>query len=359
MNQVLSFADVLLTPQFSSVRSRANVDTSVILAGTDLKSPLISSNMDSVTNSSMAIAMAKEGGVGCLHRFWSIEDNVKAFKSVIQDSGHPVWVSVGVGDKEYERGTALVDSGANVLILDVAHGASIQVVEQTKRLLEYSTNIQLVVGNFATGKSIQDFLYHLGGPKIGTFKIGIGMGSACTTRMVTGCGLPSFDSLLSCRSANYDIIQDGGISSSGDLAKAIAAGAKAAMIGRLFAGCEESPAEEERQYISEEHARGWTPKRNELGTAYKITHKYYRGSASADSYKTQGKTAFHRTPEGEAFLVPYRGPVKGVIEELSAGLRSAMSYVGAHNIEEFQSKAEFVQVSNNGHRESMAYGKEG
>lgn len=340
MKESLSFDDVLLTPKFSNVVSRKDVKISTTVANSFLPLPIISSNMDTVTNEVMAKAMSQNGGVGCLHRFQSVEDNIRQY---INSQSYP-WVSIGLGDAELERAQALYSVGANVFVLDVAHGASMEVVKQTKKLkYNLHPSAKIIVGNFANAKSIEDFNFHLG-ETVNAYKVGIGGGSACLTRVVTGCGNSTFGSILDCASLGLDIIADGGIRNSGDFAKAIAAGAKAVMIGGLLAGTDEAPGEviwdRDGEYL--------------LSTGY----KKYRGSASHESYEVQNKVAKHRAPEGDSFLVPYTGSVANVLQSLEAGLRSSMSYVGAETILEFQQLAEFIRITGGGIAEGKAHGKQ-
>lgn len=329
MKQILSFDDVLIQPSFSDIKSRADVDVKTTFLGEDIF-PLISSNMDSVTGSTMANAMLNYGAQAALHRFQSIEDNVKMYKS-----SPGCLVSVGLGDSELERAAALAQAGATKFVIDVAHGANMEVVKQTKALrLLLGKEDAIVVGNFATGSSVKEFLYHLGSKyEIDAIKVGIGGGSACTTRIVTGCGLPTLHSINDCRSLGLSIIADGGIRNSGDLAKALAAGATTVMVGRLLAGSNES-----------------------LSPQFGDNQRTYSGSASESSYNKQNKRASHRTPEGESFQIPYTGPVEQTLQQLEAGLRSSMSYVGAKNLKEFQERAELVQVTHAGTIESGAHG---
>lgn len=341
---VLSFDDILITPKFSNIVSRKDVDISSFVSGYSLKLPIISSNMDSVTELAMSDAMFSAGGIGCLHRFMSIEHNVKMYN----DLKGSALVSVGIGPLELERFEALTNAGANGVVLDVAHGSAMHVVQQVKQMQDLDKNVRITVGNFATSQSIKDFLYHLGNNKINDFKVGVGSGSACTTRIVTGCGLPTFASVLECSQnlPGINIIADGGIKGSGDFAKVMAAGASAVMMGKLLAGSDESPE-----------------KLHDMDTKKLIDHSFqrlgkkYRGSASKESYEVQGKIADHRVAEGDSFLVPYTGPVKNTLNELAAGLRSALSYVGANNLKEFRENAEFVRVTSNGHKESNSHGK--
>lgn len=338
MNNPLSFDDVLIIPQFSNIISRKDVTVTSSFLGEDIF-PVISSNMDTVTEWPMARAMAEYGARGCLHRFQSIQDNLEPFRQ----TGKPQYVSIGLGDGELERGAALFQAGATHFIIDVAHGANIEVVRQAKALRQIiKSNAMLVVGNFATAKSIEDFLYasnsvpHQHSPvQVDAVKLGIGSGAACTTRLVTGCGLPTLASILDVRQhyPSLKIIADGGIKTSGDLAKAFAAGANAVMIGKLLAGADEAP-----------------------GTEY-LGAKKYRGSASEESYAKQNKLSEWRTAEGAAYFVPATGPVKNTLQTLEAGLRSAMSYAGASTLEEFQQKARLTQITNLGLKESGAHGK--
>ncbi len=358
MKQALSFNDVNIVPQFSTIKSRADVNVKTRVAGKDLEIGIISSNMDSVTGFKMANAIRDTGGIGMLHRFWNIEDNIKAYKESTKDT----WCSVGVGKKELERAQALIDAGCEVLVLDVAHGAAQHVVDQTAELLMmYNYNGKVIVGNFATSKSILDFNYHLNmDDAVAAYKINIGSGSSCTTRTTTGCGIPSFTSLQDCITTGFDIIQDGGIKNAGDYAKAMGLGAKACILGGMLAGCEESLAEPQWEvdgfYMDEATAKVYYGRA--FGEVIKPSHKQYRGSASLESYRVQGKVSpGHRTAEGEAFSVPYRGTVKEVVQELEAGLRSAMSYVGAKDLKEFKEKCEFIQVSSSGYEEGKAHGK--
>jgi IMP dehydrogenase len=350
MELSLSFDDVLITPKFSKISSRKDVDISTKLCSQKML-PIISSNMDTITSSEMTHAMFNypnlegPGARGCLHRFWSIEENLKAFK----ESATQTWVSFGLGAVELERAEALKHAGAITFVLDVAHGASSEVVKQVNNFRDLVGYLpSLVVGNFATGKTIEDFKEAAGEKHdVDAYKIGIGGGSACTTRVVTGCGLPTLASLLSCSRANVNLIADGGMRTSGDIAKSLAVpNVKAVMLGGMLAGTEESS--------------GLTTYKTENFDGIITTKaicKEYRGSASKESYATQEKLADWRTAEGESFLVPYKGSVKEILQQIDAGLRSSFSYVGANNLKEYQQLAEFVQITNNGVKESGAHGR--
>lgn len=357
MNNVLShvrcFDDVLLLPKFSYVKSRKDVSIRGGYLNLDL--PIISSNMDTVTESKMAHAMKNAGGVGCLHRFCSIEDNVKMFLN----SPAKTWVSVGLGKEELERAEALAYVGASTLVIDVAHGASQEVVNQYIEVVHNIPTVDVIVGNFATGESIDLFFNKVSyWKKPKAYKVGIGGGSACLTRVVTGCGVPTLESVIDCAATGETIIADGGIRNSGDFAKAMAAGASAVMMGRLLAGCEESPGDI-YCHSGNEVARkvnDWFV--DAAGRGVNTIYKKYRGSASLESYQVQGKVATHRTAEGDSYLIPYTGTVKETLQPFEAGLRSALAYVGANNLKEFKELAEFITISNNGVKENGAHGKQ-
>lgn len=352
MNNVkLSFDDVLIDQKFSFIKSRKDVSIKVPFLGLNIF-PVISSNMDSVTDSKMAIAMKELGAIGSLHRFCSVEDNVKMYLA----SPPETIVSIGLGSNELYRAKVLIEAGAKRILLDVAHGASIEVVKQVMELRKlYENSIYIIVGNFANKQTINDFKYYLGGYKVDAWKIGIGGGSACLTRKVTGVGMPTLASVLDCRDIPEPIIADGGIRGSDDFAKALAAGATLVMLGGMLAGTDEAPGElitvPEQTYAKDNEQK------LEYERMYSKTFKKYRGSASHESYQVQNKVAEHRVAEGAAFLVPYVGPVSGVLNKLEAGLRSAMTYVGATNLATFSMNAELIQITSAGAIEGLAHGK--
>lgn len=343
MNNInLSFDDVLLKPaDFSEILSRADVDTSTYLCGKEYKLGIVSSNMDTVYSPQLAKATSESGGVSCVHRFCSIDENVKLFKNGIYNknySTHLPWVSVGVGAMEYERAHALIAAGAQTIVIDLANGACRSAVDQYKRIREICSYVEVVVGNFATSGQINAFIANSGSvPNL--FKCSIGSGSACITRSITGVGVPSFSCLMDCVSTGYNILFDGGIKIPGDFCKALALGAKGVMMGRAFAACQESPG----KICYLEHTTA--------------PHKYYRGSASQSSYEVQDKVAKHRTPEGEAYSIRVSGTVEQLMQQYSAGLRSSMTYLNANNLNEYKENAEFVTITNNGHKENFAHGR--
>jgi IMP dehydrogenase len=331
MKEVLSFDDVLIVPQYSNIASRKDVDTTSF----GFKVPVIASNMDTITGHAMATAMGKLGAGACLHRFSTVQENIDEFKK----SPKTTMVSIGIGTAELERAMWLFESGATYFVIDVAHGAAAHVVQQYNKIRSIvKDNASIMVGNFATQKNIDDFNYAVNTHRApDSYKVGIGGGSLCTTRIVTGCGLPTLASVQDCARTNAPIIADGGIRNSGDIVKALAAGASAVMVGSLLSGTEETPGE--------------------VVLSNNQMYKKYRGSASLESYGVQGKVASHRAPEGEATLVRYKGKVEDIIQNLMGGLRSGMSYVGASTIEELQKNVQFVRITDSGKSESRAHAK--
>jgi IMP dehydrogenase len=255
-----------------------------------------------------------------------------------------VAAATGTGDKGFERAEMLIDAGADVVVVDTAHGHSQFVIEQVRRVKKLSNRVQIIAGNVATGEATKA-LIDAGADAV---KVGIGPGSICTTRVVAGVGVPQLSAIMDCAEAagkaGVPVIADGGIKYSGDLAKAIAAGASVAMIGSLLAGTDESPGE---VYLYE-------------GRSYKS----YRGMGSvgamargsADRYFQQEvKDQLKMVPEGIEGQVPYKGQVATVLHQLTGGLRAAMGYVGAADIAELQKRVEFVRITNAGLRESHVH----
>jgi IMP dehydrogenase len=249
-----------------------------------------------------------------------------------------------VGDKGYERALALIDAGVDAIVVDTAHGHSQSVLDQVSRIKRVSNKVALIAGNVATADGTKA-LIDAGADAV---KVGIGPGSICTTRIVAGVGVPQLTAIMDAvevaRAAGIPIIGDGGIKFSGDLAKAIAAGADCVMVGSLLAGTDESPGE---VYLLQ-------------GRSFKS----YRGMGSvgamargsADRYFQQDiKDSLKLVPEGVEGQVPYRGPANAILHQLGGGLRAAMGYVGAQTIPEFQTRARFVKVSAAGHRESHVH----
>lgn len=466
----LTFDDVLLVPRRSSIRSRKEVDTTTMLTRElRLHLPVISANMDTVTEAAMAIAIAQQGGIGVLHRFMSVDrqaDQVRKVKRaeslivqnpltisplatiaqarqemaeenvgglvVVDEAGklagivttrdvllatdpaglvrdvmtprermvfagedesledardklyqarveklplvepdgtltglitaqdiikiqeHPlatkdhlgrlrVGVALGVRSEDMERAAACIDAGADLLVVDIAHGHSDHTIQMVKRLKQTFPTVQVMAGNVATAEGVRD-LVEAGADAV---KVGVGSGSICITRVVTGFGIPQLTAIVDCaeegRVHGVPIVADGGVRTSGDVTKALAAGASTVMLGSMLAGTEEAPgAEIVRQ-----------------GRRYKVVRGMASLSANVERRKLDhAEDEFSEeewaelVPEGVEALVPYRGSVGDILQQLVGGLHSGMSYAGARTIPELWENAEFVRITSAGLQES-------
>ena len=344
IKEALTFDDVTLAPKYSEILP-SEVNTSTQLTSSlKLKVPLLSSAMDTVTESKMAIAIAKAGGIGVIHRNLNIKKQILEVKKVKKQK-LLVGAAVGAGLNEFDRATAIIKEGVNLIVVDTAHGHTKKVGEIIKFIKRFKNNkIALCAGNIATPEAAK-FLIKLG---VDIIKVGIGPGSICTTRLVAGIGVPQLSAILSVRNGlknkNVKIISDGGIKYSGDLAKAFAAGADAVMIGSLFAGTDEAP--------------GKLIKKN--GKLFKS----FRGmgsvgamnKGSADRYfQTKQKDISKYVPEGVEGFAKYKGDVGTIIYKLIGGLRSSMGYLGSKNITKLKIKPNFVKITKAGFYESMVH----
>lgn len=338
MSTLLTFDDVLIVPKFSTIKSRKDVNLQTHMGAELLELPVISSNMDTVTGGEMCSAMGGAGGIGCLHRFMPIDEMVATWKE--RSLSNPI-ISIGLGQHELDRAIALWKAGATHFCIDVAHGAQQTVVDQTNTLRGLLPQAYIIVGNFASASSVRVFLERTP-DSINAIKVGIGPGSACTTRIKTGVGVPQFSAIqqIAAELKNTDIkvIADGGMKTPGDIVKALGAGAHFVMLGGMLAGTNETPG---------------VPVYAGNGQYF----KKYRGSASKESYGIQGKDQAYITAEGESFLVPCKGPVAEIMQEIEGGIRSAMTYVGARTLDEFRERCEFAQISPATVKENGAHGK--
>tara|TARA_B110000438_G_C15786910_1_gene638835 strand:+ start:488 stop:1564 length:1077 start_codon:yes stop_codon:yes gene_type:complete len=344
IKEALTFDDVTLAPKYSEILpSEAETDVT-LTKNLRLKIPLLSSAMDTVTESKMAIAIAKAGGIGVIHRNLDIRKQILEIKKV-KKLKLLVGAAVGAGLNEFIRAKAIIKEGVNLIVVDTAHGHTKKVAEIIKFIQKLKNDkIALCAGNIATPEAA-NFLIKLG---VDIIKVGIGPGSICTTRLVAGIGVPQLSAILSVRNGlkkkNIKIISDGGIKYSGDLAKAFAAGADAVMIGSLFSGTDETP--------------GKLIKKN--GKIFKS----FRGmgsvgamnKGSADRYfQTKQKDSSKYVPEGVEGFVKYKGDVDTIIYKLIGGLKSSMGYLGSKNIIKLRHKPNFVKITKAGFYESMVH----
>ena len=332
MKKGLTYDDVLLVPQYSDIESRSEVSLATELGrGVDLKLPIISSPMDTVSETDMAGDLGDLGGLSIIHRYNSIEEQA----GMIASLGGEVLVgaAVGIAGDYIDRAIACVEAGAKVICVDVAHGHHILMKKAIKKIRKaVGKKIHIMAGNVATLEGFND-LADWGADSI---RCNIGGGSICTTRVQTGHGVPGLETIFQCSKSdrNAKIIADGGIKNSGDIVKALAAGADAVMLGSLLAGTSESPG------------RTFKDADGKL-------RKVYRGMASAEAQKDwRGRVS---SQEGVSSSVPWRGPVGDVIEGLERGIRSGLSYSGARSVKELQAKAQWLQQSNASTTESSAH----
>ena len=341
----LTYDDVLLLPDASDVVP-SEVDTATRLTRKiSLKIPIASSAMDTVTESAMAIAMAKAGGIGIVHRNLPIEDQVKHVIEV-KKSGI-VGAAVGVGDDGYARAVALIEAGVDVVVVDTAHGHHRAVLEAIARIKKSHPDIQIIGGNVATRAGAQA-LINAGADAV---KVGVGPGSICTTRVVAGVGVPQVTAIMeahkACVKADVPLIADGGLQYSGDIAKAIVAGADTVMLGSLLAGCDESPGE-----LVEVQGRKYKAYRG-MGSLGAMQSRGEQKSYSKDRYMQDDVLSEDKlVPEGIEGKVAYRGSVSDTVHQLVGGLRSGMGYAGAATIDDLQKNGHLIQITAAGLQES-------
>ena len=328
----LTFDDVLIVPRRSSIRSRQDVSICTRLSrNIRLDLPVVAANMDTVCEHEMAVALAQLGGIGIVHRFIPVSTQAEQVARVKKAGPHLlVGAAVGTNSDLIERAEALVEAGVDVLVLDIAHGHSDHAIKGVRTLKEHFSDVDVVAGNIATSDGAAD-LVEAGADGI---KVGVGPGGVCTTRVVAGVGVPQLTAIADAVSAGVPVIADGGIRTSGDIAKALAMGASSVMMGSLLAGTKESPGE------VEQGPNGLQKRIRGMASFEAIRARAVRGGEDLD-----GEYLEHRAPEGVSGAVPYRGEVSKLIWGLMAGLRSAMSYTDARTLTEFVEKAEFVAVT--------------
>jgi IMP dehydrogenase len=376
MKECLTFDDVNIVPKYSEIEHRGDCSLNTKLSKNRyLSVPIVTSPMDTVTESEMAYTMWNHGGMGFIHRFVSIEEQTKMVQEVVseirgsmtnweiydnldeqieQASGvnkkvlismkdtkkwfeeGPIGASIGVTNNYFERAGSLIDSGCNVLLIDVANGHHKLVKEALRRLKNEFKKIDIIAGSVGTKEGALD-LCEWGADGI---RVGIGNGSLCETRIRTGVGIPSITSVMDCVSAcdsyNVPIIADGGVRIVGDVCKYLGSGADVVMLGSLFSGTKETPGK-----ISK--VGKWPDEK---------LYKTYRGSASLDSKSERGEES---NVEGNSKIIPYKGKVKRILNDIKDGIRSSMSYVGARTLEEYRSLVEFVKITEAGRIEATPH----
>ena len=362
MQRTLCFDDVLLVPQYSEVESRKNIDLSV--SGFDesiarltpfspvLTCPVIGSPMDTVMCAESAKVLDQAGGFGVLHRYCTIEEAMRTFSSALdltKTDNRPlpnIMVAVGATGDYLERASALFGVGCRSFCIDVAHGHHSSVKQALKEMrLKFGDQVHIMTGNVATLEAFND-LADWGSNSI---RVGVGGGSMCSTRIRTGHGIPTFQSVLDCGRSDRDVllVADGGIRNSGDAVKALAAGADMIMLGSILAGHDETPGD-----VVDDRGLSYKSSRP-VGVPL---YKKFRGMASREAQlKWRGRVS---VVEGESTMVPYKGPMLNTITDLLEGVRSGVSYSGAMTIRELRSKARFVTVTPQGVLENRPHGKQ-
>ena len=344
IKEALTFDDVTLAPNYSEILP-SEVNTSVNLTDQlKIEIPLLSSAMDTVTESTMSIAMANAGGLGIIHRNLNIEEQIKEIRKV-KSKNKLVGAAVGASEKELIRAEKILKENLDLIVIDTAHAHTKKVGEIIKKIKKLKPKkTSLCAGNVATAEAAK-YLIALG---VDIIKVGIGPGSICTTRLVAGIGVPQLSAILSVKKgmgkSKCTLIADGGIKFSGDIAKALAAGADAVMIGSLFAGTDQAP--------------GKIIKRN--GKLFKS----FRGmgsigamnKGSADRYfQTKQKDTSKYVAEGVEAFVKYKGSVNKIIYQLVGGLKSSMGYLGSPRVVDLRKKPKFVKITKAGFYESMVH----
>jgi IMP dehydrogenase len=361
----LTYDDVLLVPRASNVLP-AEVSVATTLGAVNLRIPLLGSAMDTVTESAMAIVLASHGGIGIVHKNLSLERQA-AEVARVKGAEVPTWTprfagpaavdaagrlvvgaALGVGGDRDRRLAALLEAGVDLVVIDTAHGHSRGVLEATRAVKASHPGLTVVAGNIATAEAARA-LFDAGADVV---KVGVGPGSICTTRIVAGTGVPQLTAVAEvaavARAYGRQLIADGGLRSSGDIAKAVGAGADAVMVGSMFAGTDEAPGDTIR-----------------VGNS---RYKVYRGMGSMEAMEAGSSDRYFQdrsadpeaivrklVPEGVVARVPHRGPVGEIVYQLIGGLRSAMGYSGAEDLATMQRVAQFVRITNAGLRESHVH----
>lgn len=331
----LTYDDIFMVPRYSDIKSRSDVDTTIEKNDWSFKLPIIASPMNTVCEEEMAIKMAEHGGLGVIHRYNSIAQQAEMVRKC---KGHTIAAAIGATNDYMERAQELHNAGCEIFCVDVAHGNHQYVRDALNNLRkEFDDDKMIMAGNTADYIGAQN-LASWGANMI---RIGVGAGSACTTRVRTGHGIPSITSLIDSSRQPIPqgviLIADGGIRSSGDIVKALAVGADMVMLGSMLAGTDEAPGE----------------KIIEDGKEYKA----FRGMASKEAQNSwRGKVS---VAEGVSSKVPVKGPADNILIDLKKGIQSGFSYSGARNLKEFRKSVEFGIQSQSSIREGLPHIKFG
>lgn len=333
-NEGLTFDDVLILPEYTDTKREDISLRSTLTENISLDIPILSSPMDTVTTAPLALNIAKLGGIGFIHRNLTPDQQAEEIK-IVKTGNHKVGASVGVGKDLEERVTKIVAAGVDTIIVDSAHGFSKWVIEAIEFVTKTYPQIEVIGGNIATAKAAEALIQ--AGAK--ALRVGMGPGSICTTRVISGMGVPQITAIIEvskvAQKQNIKVIADGGIKNSGDIVKAIAAGADTVMLGSLLAGTDEAPGE-----------------KVEVDGK---TFKKYRGMGSVSAMKEGGAARYGQeyvkgkekklVAEGVEGLVPYRGTLEDVLNQLTGGLRTGMYYAGVKNINELKEKTTFLKIT--------------
>ncbi len=339
IKESLCFDDVLLVPQISDINSREEIDLTTRLGEHTFRVPIISSPMDTVTEAPMVLSMFDRGALGIVHRYNTSKEQCEIIREVaatLEETSSSniskIAAAIGTSRDLSNRAKFLYDCGARIFCIDVAHGHH-ALVERTIKSLrdDFSNSVTIIAGNVATGKAFEDLSFW-GADAI---RVGIGGGSICSTRIQTGHGVPTLQSILDCRDAgDADLIADGGIKTAGDIVKCLAAGADMVMLGSMLAGTTQTPGD---VFESNDNKQ----------------YKVYRGMASPEAQIAwRGNT---RSLEGISTTVPFKGDVSNILSKLERNIKSGLSYTGARNLKEFRQRARFIRQTSSGLTESRTH----
>ena len=354
----ITFDDVLLVPGYSDFKRQEISLETKLTKNISLKIPLVSAPMDTVTESELAIVLAKLGGIGIIHRNLTVQDQVLEVKKVkdYTQSGQDkllVGAAVGASSGFEMRAEALIEEGVDVIVVDSAHGYADYILE-TIKYLKKNYKIDVIAGNIATYDGAKA-LIDAGADGL---RVGMGPGAICTTRIISGMGVPQITAILETSKASKDtgipVIADGGIKYSGDMVKAFCAGADTVMMGSFFASCKEAPGEHVELPPEQVPSRFKSILKQNKAT---YTFKSYRGMGSLGAMQKgteiKSEDEFHGksykdrvlVAEGVEGLVPINGDVQKVVDQALGGIRSGMYYIGAKTVKDIQENGKFIQIT--------------